>query len=239
MIEKIIIPVAISIIANVDEHKNLVVIQNTSEYKNIKNENFEIKEQPKEIVKIPKSTKKQIQEKVIGIIVEKLGITVENVNLKSHFTDDLGADSLDFVELIIEFEKQFNIFIPDEIAEKITTVGQTVDYIFEIYNNPIVLYSEDKFKGRIKMTTSSYTCYSSQYDIVENGLSSIIIPKGYIVYLYTDIKYTGSYIKINATTKKIKIKNISEINENSSISFSNDIKNWDDKIKSIKIKKTI
>ena len=68
-----------------------------------------------------------IQEKVTAIIVDKLG----EVNLSASFTNDLGADSLDTVELIMEFEKEFNIAIPDDQAEKISTVGQAVDYITE------------------------------------------------------------------------------------------------------------
>ena len=70
-----------------------------------------------------------IQEKVTAIIVDKLGVDAGEVNLSASFTNDLGADSLDTVELIMEFEKEFNIAIPDDQAEKISTVGQAVDYI--------------------------------------------------------------------------------------------------------------
>ena len=70
-----------------------------------------------------------IQEKVTKIIVDKLGVDESEVNLESSFTNDLGADSLDTVELIMEFEKEFNIAIPDDQAEKIGTVGQAVEYI--------------------------------------------------------------------------------------------------------------
>lgn len=70
-----------------------------------------------------------IQSKVTKIIVDKLGVDESEVNLESSFTNDLGADSLDTVELIMEFEKEFNIAIPDDQAEKIGTVGQAVEYI--------------------------------------------------------------------------------------------------------------
>lgn len=70
-----------------------------------------------------------IQSKVTKIIVDKLGVDESEVNLDSSFTNDLGADSLDTVELIMEFEKEFNIAIPDDQAEKIGTVGQAVEYI--------------------------------------------------------------------------------------------------------------
>lgn len=70
-----------------------------------------------------------ITSKVTAIIVDKLGVDEGEVTIEASFTNDLGADSLDTVELIMEFEKEFNIAIPDDQAEKISTVGQAVDYI--------------------------------------------------------------------------------------------------------------
>ncbi|HEX4887270.1 MAG: acyl carrier protein [Bacteroidota bacterium] len=70
-----------------------------------------------------------IKSKVIAIIVDKLGVDESEVNTEASFTNDLGADSLDTVELIMEFEKEFNIAIPDDQAEKIGTVGQAIEYI--------------------------------------------------------------------------------------------------------------
>lgn len=70
-----------------------------------------------------------IRSKVTAIIVDKLGVEESEVTPEASFTNDLGADSLDTVELIMEFEKEFNIAIPDDQAEKIGTVGQAVDYI--------------------------------------------------------------------------------------------------------------
>ena len=67
--------------------------------------------------------------KVIAIIVDKLGVDEAEVTLEASFTNDLGADSLDTVELIMEFEKEFNMAIPDDQAEKISTVGDAVTYI--------------------------------------------------------------------------------------------------------------
>ena len=72
-----------------------------------------------------------IQEKVTAIIVDKLGVDAGEVNLSASFTNDLGADSLDTVELIMEFEKEFDIQIPDDQAENIATVGQATSYIEE------------------------------------------------------------------------------------------------------------
>jgi acyl carrier protein len=74
-------------------------------------------------------TMSEIASKVKAIIVDKLGVEETEVTPEASFTNDLGADSLDTVELIMEFEKEFNIAIPDEQAEKITTVGEAVSYI--------------------------------------------------------------------------------------------------------------
>lgn len=69
--------------------------------------------------------------KVASIIVEKLGVDEADINPEASFTNDLGADSLDTVELIMEFEKEFDLTIPDEDAENIATVGDAVSYLTE------------------------------------------------------------------------------------------------------------
>ena len=71
----------------------------------------------------------EIESKVKAIIVDKLGVDEAEVVATASFTNDLGADSLDTVELIMEFEKEFGINIPDDQAEKITTVGDAIAYI--------------------------------------------------------------------------------------------------------------
>ena len=71
----------------------------------------------------------EISSKVKAIIVDKLVIDESEVTDESNFMSDLGADSLDTVELIMEFEKEFDIQIPDDEAEKITTVGEAIEYI--------------------------------------------------------------------------------------------------------------
>ena len=68
-------------------------------------------------------------DKVKEIVVDKLGVDSSKITLEAKFIDDLGADSLDTVELIMQFEEEFEIEIPDEDAEKIMSVGQAVDYI--------------------------------------------------------------------------------------------------------------
>jgi acyl carrier protein len=70
-----------------------------------------------------------ITAKVKAIIVDKLGVDESEVTPEASFTNDLGADSLDTVELIMEFEKEFDIAIPDDQAEKIGTVGEAIAYI--------------------------------------------------------------------------------------------------------------
>ena len=72
-----------------------------------------------------------ITSKVKAIIVDKLNVDENEITPAASFTNDLGADSLDTVELIMDFEKAFNIQIPDEAAEKITTVGDAISYIEE------------------------------------------------------------------------------------------------------------
>ena len=71
----------------------------------------------------------EIESKVNAIIVDKLGVEASEVKPEASFTNDLGADSLDTVELIMEFEKEFGISIPDDKAETIQTVGDAVSYI--------------------------------------------------------------------------------------------------------------
>lgn len=72
-----------------------------------------------------------IFKKVKGVIIEQLGVDEKDVTSEAAFADDLGADSLDVVELVMALEEQFEIEIPDEEAEKISTVGEAVSYIEE------------------------------------------------------------------------------------------------------------
>ena len=72
-----------------------------------------------------------VKSRVMSIIVDKLGVAEDEVTAEASFTNDLGADSLDTVELIMEFEKEFNIAIPDDQAENIQTVGDAISYIEE------------------------------------------------------------------------------------------------------------
>ena len=78
-----------------------------------------------------KMSSEEVFEKVKGIIVEQLGVTEETVTMEASFIDDLGADSLDIVELVMALEEEFDIEIPDADAEKVVAVGDVVDYIKE------------------------------------------------------------------------------------------------------------
>ena len=71
----------------------------------------------------------EVAQRVKAIIVDKLGVEESEVTETASFTNDLGADSLDTVELIMEFEKEFNLSIPDDQAEKISTVGDAISYV--------------------------------------------------------------------------------------------------------------
>lgn len=73
----------------------------------------------------------QITARVKEIVSEQMNVAKDQITLEASFTTDLGADSLDQVELVMELEEKFGITIPDEAAEKITTVGQAIDYIVE------------------------------------------------------------------------------------------------------------
>ena len=75
------------------------------------------------------ATTNEINEKVKKIIVDKLGVNADQVKPEAKFVDDLGADSLDTVELVMELEEQFGVEIPDEDAEKILTVGDAMKYV--------------------------------------------------------------------------------------------------------------
>jgi len=77
------------------------------------------------------ASKEQVYEKVKAIIVDQLGVEEEEVSMESSFIEDLGADSLDIVELIMALEEEFEIEVPDEDAEKLLTVAAAVDYIKE------------------------------------------------------------------------------------------------------------
>jgi acyl carrier protein len=75
------------------------------------------------------STMSSIEDRVTKIVIEQLGVKEDEVTSKASFVEDLGADSLDTVELVMALEEEFECEIPDEEAEKITTVGQAVDYV--------------------------------------------------------------------------------------------------------------
>ena len=77
------------------------------------------------------ASKDAIFEKVKAIIVDQLGVGEDEVTLEASFIDDLGADSLDLVELVMALEEEFDLEVPDEDAEKLVTVGDAVDYIKE------------------------------------------------------------------------------------------------------------
>ena len=70
-----------------------------------------------------------VKDRVIDIVAEQLGVDKEKVTPETHFINDLGADSLDTVELVMELEEEFDISIPDDAAEKIQTVGQAIEFI--------------------------------------------------------------------------------------------------------------
>ncbi|MCE2440961.1 MAG: acyl carrier protein [Candidatus Latescibacteria bacterium] len=75
-----------------------------------------------------------IQQKVVDLIVDQLGVDADSVKPDAHFIDDLGADSLDTVELVMAFEEEFDMEVPDEDAEKLETVSDVTDYLKQRLN---------------------------------------------------------------------------------------------------------
>ncbi|MDE3259299.1 MAG: acyl carrier protein [Gemmatimonadota bacterium] len=75
-----------------------------------------------------------IQQKVVDLIVDQLGVDADSVTPEAHFIDDLGADSLDTVELVMAFEEEFDMEVPDEDAEKLETVSDVTDYLKQRLN---------------------------------------------------------------------------------------------------------
>ena len=75
-----------------------------------------------------------VQDRVRKIVVEQLGVKLEELNNSASFVDDLGADSLDTVELVMALEEEFDLEIPDDLAEKITTIQQAIDFIESLLN---------------------------------------------------------------------------------------------------------
>lgn len=78
-------------------------------------------------------TESEIQEKVVKIVSEQMGVDAKEITMETSFVNDLNADSLDTVELVMEFEDQFELSIPDEEAEKIQTVGAAVKFIHKAH----------------------------------------------------------------------------------------------------------
>lgn len=76
-----------------------------------------------------------VAERVIDIVAEQLGVSKDQIKPETSFVNDLGADSLDTVELVMELEEEFDINIPDEVAEKIQTVGQAIEHIERAVQN--------------------------------------------------------------------------------------------------------
>jgi acyl carrier protein len=85
---------------------------------------------PKDIHGIRRTfTVASVEQRVIDIVAEQLGVSKDQITRETSFVNDLGADSLDTVELVMELEEEFDITIPDDVAEKIQTVGQAIDHI--------------------------------------------------------------------------------------------------------------
>jgi acyl carrier protein len=193
-----------------------------------------------ELDNIKNFTKKEIEDKIIAIIVDKLGVAAQDVKLASRIVNDLGADSLDTVDIIMEIEKVFSLSIQDELTEKVVTVENAVNLVYSLLKYPqITIFSDDNFGGTQKKIMVNANTPTYFPNLIKGGVSSIIVPKGYKVTLFKnqDYDYSGGFILINATDKKIKLKSLSEIKSSPYLILSKEENAWNDKIKSIKIEK--
>jgi acyl carrier protein len=222
-IEKIIIPATITVIAGIN---GIIII----EHNGIKSE-ISVTNEVKDTI----LTKDEVRSKIIEISSKELGVDINEIIDNTNFKNDLGADSLDVVELVMKWETEFDVFISDNVAEKISTVGEAVDVVYDIYSNGISLFTGNDFTGSLKKLSGDYDITFNGFS--SGGLSSIIVPKGFSVQLFTERDFTGDYIIINTLEGEIKIKNFSEIKPSKNIIFSKQNLDWNNKINSVKVKK--
>lgn len=121
---KIIIPAALLLISGTAIAKAETEFQNS-----VVKTNLHISIQKNDSI-----SKEEIKITVYKIVSEKLGVSISEINNDKNYINDLGADSLDFVEIVMEYEKVFEIRIPDEYLDKMSTVGKSIDVIFDILN---------------------------------------------------------------------------------------------------------
>jgi len=217
MIEKLLIPTALVIGYNVD---NNIINQIDNEFNYYKT--------------TPCYTKIEIEKIVIKIVAKKKGCSENKITSESHFVNDIGADSLDVVEIIMEFEEEFNIAIPDIEADKMNTIGSAVNFIYDKYLNAVSVFSESDFNGNKRCLVNDDNGKSDSF--IENGVTSIVVPQGFIVKLFTNRDYDGESITISSKNGRIEISNLTKVKETDFIKFSvKDIK-WNDNVKSITIR---
>ena len=230
MIEKIIIPATLSLIASVDKNNTSNIYQIISEDKIIEtNKEFHT---PVTSLKDSTLTKKEVLEIIIQIASNTNGVAEEEFGLTVPYSS-LGFDSLDEVELVMNFEEKFNILIPDNIAEEMKTIQNSFDFIYEVLNNEgIFLYSNKNMTGEFKKITTNFSSVYLNFDVSK---LSIIVPKGYRILLYSRPNYYGKLIAIDASKKRRKIKDFAKAQNKKYIQFDKSWKNGE--IESIKIEK--
>ena len=123
-----------------------------------------------------------IAERVKKIVVEHLGVDAEKVTENASFIDDLGSDSLDVVELVMAFEEEFGVEIPDDAAETILTVGDAVKFLEKAANNPYVnvLVTQQKLKDdpRVKKLAEALTSPQIKQYITDTYKGSVLPAQG-------------------------------------------------------------
>ena len=120
----------------------------------------------------------EVLDKVVEIVCNQLSVDKEEVTPDSSFVEDLGADSLDTVELVMEFEEEFGVEIPDEEAENITTINSAVDWIEKIVKNSLFIFLILVF---LTVTLNLYNALSQKIP-VKNANQTFIVNKGDTLY---------------------------------------------------------
>lgn len=182
-------------------------------------------------------TRDKITQSLKVLVGEKLGYYPRRIRENHTFTDDLGADSLDIVEVVMDIEKEFGILIPDKVAEKIITVKDAVDVIYDLLNKTVTMYADKNFKGKVQKITNDVNSFKENDEVLNAGASSFIVPKGYRLILYSRTYFRGDKVVFSAKNEPLKVKNLAKIKSSDKIELGDIIKNWAGNFMSLKIER--
>lgn len=179
---------------------------------------------------------KEIQKRVKTLVGDHLGVKPKKIKDNARLKD-LGADSMDEIEILMAIEKAFDVLISDEIALKITRVNHFVDYLYKALNG-VVLYNNNNLSGdRVFMSNDWTPIYPGEKQVISGGLTSLFIPQGYKVELYDKVNYKGEVLTIMTAESELEIKNLDKIKLSTIISSSDGTSAWSNRCGSLKIEK--